>query len=233
MAGKEVNINSNYEKFYSKITNKKVYPTEFVVRTFLANYPDLKMEKPKPGDSVLDIAFGDGRNTVFLCEQGYNVSGIEITKGIVELTGKRLKDLGLAADLRIGRNNNIPFEDNSFDYILASHCMYYCDDGDLLSDNLKEYARVLKPGGYLIGSVANSDSYIFEGAEELSDGSKLINNDPYNNRDGYRLFAFKSEKEIEDYFSDLFNEFSIGFADNNFYGIRERVFWITCKNLNN
>jgi hypothetical protein len=51
-------IISNYETFYSKKNHLKVYPTEFVVRTFLADYPQLKFKKPDPKSRILDIGFG-------------------------------------------------------------------------------------------------------------------------------------------------------------------------------
>ncbi len=49
-------IDQSYEQFYAKRAGLRVYPTEFVVRTFLANYPGLKFRKPVAGDRVLDIA---------------------------------------------------------------------------------------------------------------------------------------------------------------------------------
>ena len=158
------NIDSSYENFYAQRKRVKVYPTEFVVRTFLANYPGLKFKRPTAGDRILDVAFGDGRNTTFLCDQGFAVSGIEITQGIVDQTHERLESLGQSADLRVGRNSKIPFDSEFFDYILACHCCYYCDENESLSDNLAEYARVLKRGGYLVASVACKSSYIFKGA---------------------------------------------------------------------
>ncbi len=222
-------INVNYEQFYARRAGPKVYPTEFVVRTFLANYPSLNFRKPTPGERVLDVAFGDGRNTAFLCDQGLAVSGIEITQGIVDQTRRRLLELGYEADLRVGRNSNIPFADNYFDYILACHCCYYCDEGDQLSDNLREYARVMKKGACLVASVACRSSYIFDRATALPDGSFMIRSDPYKNREGYRLHAFSSKEEIDEYFSPWFAAFSFGFASNDYYGISERVFWIVCR----
>ena len=224
-------INSSYERHYADRANLKVYPTEFVVRTFLANYPHLKFIKPQPENKVLDVGFGDGRNTVFLCDYGLKVSGIEITRGIVDQTYKRLLELGHNADLRVGRNSSIPFEDGTFDYILACHCCYYCDEGETLLDNLKEYSRVLKKDGFIIASVANRASYIFNEAQELPDGSMLVMKDPYNNRNGYRLHAFADTANIEQYFSPLFKNFSFGSADNNYYGISERVFWVVCQKM--
>ena len=229
MVEQNQSINSNYEQFYAKRAGAKVYPTEFVVRTFLANYPALNFRKPAAGDRVLDIAFGDGRNTGFLCDQGLDVSGIEITQGIVDQTGDRLRQLGYLPDLRVGRNSNMPFENDFFDYILACHCCYYCDEGEIFSDNLKEYVRCMKRGGYLVASVACRSSYIFNDALKLEDGSFMIQRDPYGNRDGYRLHAFGETEEIRKYFSPWFENFSFGFADNEYYGISERVFWVVCQ----
>lgn len=227
--GKPLPIDSSYEKFYAERAGTRVYPTEFVVRAFLASYPRLTFRKPIVGDRVLDVAFGDGRNTVFLCDQGYSVSGIEITDGIVKQTSSRLEQLGYQADLRVGRNSSIPFEDAYFDYILACHCFYYCDEGDIFADNIKEYFRVMKPGAWLIASVANLNSYIFKDAIALNDGSLRIQSDPYNNRNEYRLQAFSTQGQIEDSLSPWFESFSFGSADNDYFGVDEKVFWIVCK----
>ena len=223
------NINEKYTRFYAERMHSKVYPTEFVIRTLLANYPGLCYRKPQSGDAILDVAFGDGRNTSFLCDLGLAVYGIEITLEIIEQTVARLAKMGYSPDLRLGRNSSIPFGDEKFDYILACHCCYYCDESETLLDNLREYQRVLKPGGILIASVADKRSYIFQDAEEISDGTMRIKNDPYGNRNGYRLHGFSSEGDIEKYFSVYYRNFSFGNSNNNYYGVHERVFWVVCE----
>jgi SAM-dependent methyltransferase len=224
----DTKINSSYTDFYEQRNPEKVYPTEFVVRTFLAKYPKLKLNL-KAHARVLDLGFGDGRNTAFLIEQGYQVCGIEITERIVELTKNRLNKLGLSCDLKVGRNSQIPYVDKFFDVVLACHASYYCDEDDSFQDNLSEISRVLKPGGYFITSLIDEHSYLFKDAIQLDDGCKKITSDPYNNRNGYKLRSFSNEDEIEAEFSHFFNDFSFGKAENNYYGIDERVFWVTCR----
>ena len=87
----------------------------------------------------------------------------------------------------------MPFSNDEFDIVVACACCYYCDEGEEMKDNLREYARVLKPGGMLIASVADSASYIFDAAEKLADGSYRIARDHYGNRVGYRLHGFSGQ----------------------------------------
>lgn len=221
-------IDRKYSEFYKNRTPDKVYPTEFVVRTFLANYPALNL-KLKAGMTVLDLGFGDGRNTVFLAEQGYDTYGIEITDEIVKLTDTRLQNLGLSAKLKVGRNNNIPFAEDFFDVVLACHSSYYCDENDSFQDNLREISRTLRSGGYFITSLPDINSYIFHNAEIRGDGHAVIKSDPYGNRNNYKMRAFQNTEEIKAELSDRFYNFSFGTAQNNYYGIDEKVFWTVCQ----
>lgn len=79
-----------------------------------------------------------------------------------------------------------------------------------------------------MASVVHDDSYILKGAKRLSDGTAIIHNDPYKNRNGYRLYGFSDEKQIESLFSAYFENFSFGQGHNNWYGIDENVWWVVC-----
>lgn len=67
--------------------------------------------------------------------------------------------------------------------------------------------------------VASRSSSIFDGSTPVSDGSFIIKSDNYGNRNGYRLHRFSSRSEIRDCFSTWFDNFSFGFAGNDYYGI--------------
>jgi len=222
------NINGNYTDFYKKKKSERLYPTEFVVRTFLASYPGLNASLKENG-KVLDIGFGDGRNSVFLANEGHSVYGIEITSEIVDMLKKRFEDLKLSGIFEVGRNNNIPFKDNLFDTILACHSSYYIDEDDSFDNNLFEISRVLKKDGYFITSLPNNDSYILKDGDRFDDGSVIVKKDPYDNRNGYKLQSFTSTKDIKSRLSKYFYNFSFGFGHNNWYGIDEKVFWVVCQ----
>lgn len=231
------NINKNYEDYYAIKKYLRVYPTEFVVRAFLQKaLPNLNFKQPVINSKVLEIGFGDGRNTVFLCEQGYDVVGVEITEGICHQTANRMKALGYKNfKFFVGRNAHLPFKDDSFEYILASHSCYYIDEGESFMDNMKEYARVLKKDGYAIFSIVHiqpnvtDEINIMNQAEKQSDGTYIINKDPLGIRNGCRFQAFETKEEVKNYLSPMFTDFIFGTADNNWFGVTERVFWVIAK----
>ena len=222
-------INEKYSKFYNGKNKGRKYPTEFVVRSFLASYPNHDKLKFKKHDKILDIGFGDGRNSMFLCDQGFEVYGTEITKEIVELTNKNMQEFGYNVNFKVGRNTNIPFKNNFFDFVLASHVCYYCDPGEIFEDNLKEISNKLKKNGFFIGSVVNSKTYLLKDSIILTDGTRKITHDPYNNREGYRMKSFENKTSVKKAFSKYFYDIRIGIANNNYFGIDEKVFWVICK----
>src|SRR5690242_1015787 len=115
-----ISIEQSYTQYYSQKNPDKVYPAEFVVRTLLGTYPDLKIDRSTYQDArILDLGFGDGRNLPLLHDLGFEVYGVEISADICELTRNRMKRLGVTVELSTGSNSNIPFDDEVFDFIIA------------------------------------------------------------------------------------------------------------------
>jgi SAM-dependent methyltransferase len=223
-------IERKYDDFYRKRNPEHVYPVEFVVRAFLGNYPRHRSDtRGYPGQRVLDLGFGDGRNMPLLRNLGMQVFGMEISLEICDLTQKRMKGLGIEVDLKVGRNHSLPYSDGFFDTVLACHACYYVDPGTDFSDNLREIARVLKRDGLFVFSVPIGTSYIMRGARDLGGGHMEIANDPYGVRNGYVLKKFDSEAEIQTALSPLFSDLEIGSCRNDFWGIDEHVWVVVCR----
>ena len=228
------NVDKEFTDYYCNLNYSKIYPTEFVVRTFLGssqNYPDLLFEKPKKNDKVIDISCGYGKNLLFLCEQGYDAVGTEVTQEICDSTKQQLRKFGHSPEILAGKNNNLPFEDGFADYLLAIACIYYCDAGTSIKDNIREYARILKPGGYLVASVVHKDSEHLNGAKVQDNGTFLISNNPGGNNHliGYTLYAAESTEQLIYDFSPEFSCFSFGEEKFNCFGNRRHFYWIVCK----
>lgn len=224
------NIALAYSQYYSLRNSDQVYPVEFVIRTFLGKYPNLNLDKTKfSGCRILDLGYGDGRNMPLLHNLGFEIYGVEISEEINRLADSRLHKLGIGASLKIGRNASLPFDDNFFPYVLACHSCYYVEAGMTFDDNLKEIHRVLAPHGTFICSLPMHDTYILEGAERLAGGHFRITNDPYGVRNGTIFRAFESKNEIIETLGKYFGDFSIGFCDDDFYGIHQKVWIVVCK----
>jgi SAM-dependent methyltransferase len=219
-------LNSHYTDFWAERLGVHFYPSEFLVRTFLSkNCPDLVLKHNYENKDVLDLACGDGRNMGLLSNLGMNVYGTEITKEICDAVMLRMEEKGIKADVRVGRNNSLPFEDQTLDYIVASASVYYIDTGTTFEDNMLEIQRVLKPGGNIIFSLVHPDSYILDGAEELQDSHFRIKNDPLGMRSGYVFKVFKTRERIKNYFSTNFSDISIGCTADDYYGLNQ-VLWL-------
>lgn len=223
-------VKESYTAFHASHNPRHVYPSEWVIRTLLGKYPRLHLNKEKyEGAQILDIGFGDGRNWPILHNVRFDIYGVEITEDIVALGEKRARALGIPTTLKVGTNSLIPFDNDFFDYILASSSLYYVDAGTTFVDNLREYHRVLKPEGILIASLPEARSSIFNGCVERGGGHVEIRNDPWGLRNGYIFRQFKAEEEIEDSLSPYFDSFSIGFCCDNYYGVQINLFLVVCR----
>jgi len=98
---------------------------------------------------VLIVGCGSGYQACHLVEKyGCKVVGIDIAELMVNKSIQRAEELGLEdeTEFRLGDAMNIPFNDDFFDIAFTEFVSIF------LSDKPKafnEYARVVKPGGYV------------------------------------------------------------------------------------
>ena len=220
----------SYGSYYQNQDLIKVYPTEFVIRSFLGNYPNLHIGKASlAGNKVLDLGFGDGRNMVFLADLGMQVHGVEVTSDICDhIVDKMLKN-GVIIEAKQGRNNSIPYTDHYFDNVLACNSCYYIDEGTTFSDNLMEISRVLKPGGLFIFSLPMGTTFIMDEAIDQGAGYMQITQDPYGVRVGAVLKKFDSKEEIMTALNPLFEDIRIGSCKDDYWGSLVHLWFVVCK----
>ncbi len=104
---------------------------------------------PKPGDQCLEVGFG---NIGWLGELiGWGVSESNL-HGIELYPDRAMKVRGIlpAADLRIGDAVQLPWEDRTFQLVVASTLFTSILDNDVRRLIADEIVRVMQPGGALL-----------------------------------------------------------------------------------
>lgn len=95
---------------------------------------------------VLEVAVGTGRNLAHYPE-GVDLTGIELSPGMLERAQARAEVHPSRVDLRLGDAQHLTFADASFDTVVATLALCSIPDDRAA---VAEMARVLRPGGRLL-----------------------------------------------------------------------------------
>jgi len=98
----------------------------------------LEMLQPAHGDSVLEIGCGTGASLVTLIDRGLNTTGIDPSPYMLDIA---LAKLGNRVELYRGYGEDLPFDDNSFNYTCFMTTLEFVDNPQKA---LEEACRVAK-----------------------------------------------------------------------------------------
>jgi ubiquinone/menaquinone biosynthesis C-methylase UbiE len=207
-----------WKEFYLKAceTNtEQLWPSESLVRLFKGRY--IKgLGKDYVGKRVLEVGFGSGNNLIFLNSVGLKLYGTEVTEEICELYSSRLNELNIKAVLKQGTNSCLPFGDNMFDYLVSWNVIHYESTEENMMKAIKEYSRVLKPGGRIFISTTGPENSILRDCNTLGNHLYEINRkDTF--RKGEIYFYFDNEHYVKQYFGKYFGELQIGRSNTNLF----------------
>ena len=158
---------------------------------------------------ILDVGFGYGNNTLFFCSLNLKVSGVEINKKICKIAENNIKRYGFSPNLKVGKNQKLPFKDNEFDYLVSWNVLHYEGNQTGIEKSIKEYSRVLKKNGRLIISTTGPQHKILKNSKTLGNHQYLLN-PPNDFRKGQTHFFFDFKNYINLFFSKHFNKIQIG-----------------------
>jgi ubiquinone/menaquinone biosynthesis C-methylase UbiE len=96
------------------------------------------------GAKVLDVACGSGQLALIAARSGSKATGVDIAENLIERGNHRAKAEGLDATFEVGDAEELPFADESFDYVVSCVGAMFAPRPELVS---KELVRVCKPGG--------------------------------------------------------------------------------------
>lgn len=135
-----------YDEYYNSEFGKKVDAVEKrLVEKYLEKIPTKK---------ALEVGCGTGHWTDFFINKGFEITGIDISKNMIDIAQKKnLKD----AKFEIINIEDAPYPDNSFDNIFAITSLEFVDNRQKA---IEQIYRILKPGGYLLIGCLNINSFI-------------------------------------------------------------------------
>jgi SAM-dependent methyltransferase len=141
------------------------WPNEMMVKVLSStNYSPVIGELPD-NPSVLEVGIFSGNNSRFFLENGYSVSGSELNQEMIELCEENLTRLQYnIPNLAIGDNTNLSSASGVFDLLVSINTIHY-SSGENSFKAIKEFCRVLKPGGYAIIETPGSDHFAVKQSE--------------------------------------------------------------------
>jgi demethylmenaquinone methyltransferase/2-methoxy-6-polyprenyl-1,4-benzoquinol methylase len=105
----------------------------------------LKQHGLRPGQRLLDVACGTGLVAVAAAKilgTAENITCLDPSAGMLDVARTKLP-----ATFVLGRAEQLPFPDNSFDFLTMGYALRHVTS---LEDTFREYLRVLKTGGKLL-----------------------------------------------------------------------------------
>lgn len=98
------------------------------------------------GTNVLDVACGTGNVAIPLARMGCRVTGVDIAANLLVQARDRALIEGLSIDFDEGDAEQLPYSDASFDAVVTMFGAMFAPRPEHV---VREFARVLKPGGLL------------------------------------------------------------------------------------
>ena len=145
-----------------------------------------------PRGKALDLGCGLGQYTKFMEDNKFEVTSADIS---LEALNKVKENIPNTNIVQLDMSEELPFNDNEFELIVANLSIHYFDK-KTTQQLINEIKRILKPGGYFIGSVNSSKciEFIKDHIEKIEDN--------YYSEPGRNIRLF-DRAQFEEFFKDF------------------------------
>jgi SAM-dependent methyltransferase len=146
----------HYNRIYARPESERPPANEFLMecleridalnereQSATAPHSDKNSSGNNSSPTALDIAMGDGRNTIALAQRGYRTVGFDFSDVGVNRARRRAAELGLAIDARVDTFRDEYLREAAWDVVAM---MYFSVGGN----QLQRIKQSVKPGGHMI-----------------------------------------------------------------------------------
>ena len=99
------------------------------------------------GKQALDVGTGTGQFAVYLAQKSFAVTGVDLSEEMIATARRNAAQEELSIVFQTGDAEHLDFTDNTFDVVVSRNLLWTLPRPD---QALKEWQRVLKPGGKLV-----------------------------------------------------------------------------------
>lgn len=96
---------------------------------------------------ALDLGCGNGRHAQLLAENGAEVVGLDVSRGLLGEARQRAADRAFSVDLVHGDAGRLPFQNDQFSQVVYVATLHHLPTREARRASLSEIGRVLEPGG--------------------------------------------------------------------------------------
>jgi SAM-dependent methyltransferase len=139
-------------KFHDKWAEETAVESVEVVAAFesltaLENRFILRLLGDLRGRRILDVGCGLGESSIYFAMRGANVTALDISPKMVDLTLQNGRLHGLEIEGVVGTGESLNVHDDSFDVVYAANVLHHIQDRGQVYENVR---RSLKPGGTFV-----------------------------------------------------------------------------------
>lgn len=116
---------------------------------------------------ALDLGCGPGRHALYLAAAGFACAGVDASATAIASAAEAARRAGLQVDLHRRAFDALPFEDGTFDYVLAFNAIYHGDEPAAVAA-LAEVRRVLGRGGLYQSTMLSKRNSQFGRGREIA-----------------------------------------------------------------
>ncbi len=147
---------------------------------------------------VLDIGFGNGRDSIFLASKGFKVTAIDTKKNNVDDLARAAKENNFSIKTELKDARKFEFRSDTYEIIVAMNSLFFLNGNEfkIIIENIK---KSLKPGGIAIISSFTVDDSLFKKLERTA--NKIDKQNFQDNAENSWFFLQK--EELKNMFPDF------------------------------
>lgn len=185
------------------------WPNEVMLKLLFGGSDYLNVPyKPQPQWRVLDVGCGFANNLVPFADIGCECHGVDLHPDMAATVQEIMDERGYKTKIQTGSNRSLPYPDGHFDLLLSINTLHYEGSEENVLAALKEFRRVLKPGGGLYLSTVGPEHEIYRRAQVL--GSHRYKVQDFDFRNGHEFFFFDTERYLKHFCMQSFADVETG-----------------------